>query len=542
MRSVSAALFTLFMFLCAIEATAQTMSNTPRLYTHGGITQLLVENKPFIILGGELGNSSASDADYMKPYWEKLDQMHLNTVILPVYWELIEPSEGKFSFNLLDQLIASGRKHHLKFVILWFGSWKNSMSCYAPLWVKTDPDRFPRAESEFGVKQEILTPFSKTNLEADKNAFVALMRHIKAIDQAQHTILMIQVENEIGMLPSARDYSPGANQAFSAPVPVQLIDYLNKNEDSLLPELKSRWEANGKKTSGSWNDLFGKGLATDEVFMAWYFAVYTNTIARAGKEVYNIPMYVNAALNRPNKRPGEYPSAGPLPHLMNIWKAGAPAIDILSPDIYFPDIQHWADLYIRLSNPLFIPEANIALGADAKAFYVIGHYNAIGFSPFSIESSNNLQEQAIGKSYAVLSQLSPLISKNQGKGLIDGVLLDNVTDSVQLHLGGYILTAKHDFTSARIPRSRDTIWPQTGAIIITVGPGEFFVGGTGVVITFKPESPKLRAGIEYVDEGKFINGKWVPGRRMNGDQDNQGRHLRISINEYAIQHIKLYNY
>ena len=514
----------------------------PSLSKQGNVTQLLVDNKPFIVLGGELGNSTASSAEYMEPFWDKLNKLNLNTVIMPAYWELIEPAEGKFDFSLFDKLIAKGREHHLKFVILWFGSWKNSMSCYAPLWVKADESRFPRAKDEKGVKQEILTPFNKNNVEADKKAFVALMQHIRTIDHLQHSVLMMQVENEIGMLPVARDYSDEANQAFLQPVPAGLINYLTKNKDKLIPEIKSKWEANGYKTSGNWNEVFGKGLATDEIFMAWYFASYTNEIARAGKAAYNIPMYVNAALNRPNKNPGEYPSAGPLPHLMDIWKAGAPAIDILSPDIYFPDLQHWADLYTRISNPLFIPETSAAGGGDAKVFYVIGHYNAMGFSPFSIESSREPEKDPIGKAYNVLSQLSPLISKYQGKGAIEGVLLDNVTDSVDLHMGGYILTAKHAYTFGRVPRAKNTAWPQTGAVIINTGPGEFFVGGTGTIITFKPEAPGQIAGIGYDDEGKFVNGKWMPGRRMNGDQDHQGRHLGIGMNEYQIQHIKLYNY
>src|SRR5665213_355893 len=492
---MKAKLFALIMLFCAFEAGAQNVTNLPRLSAKENVTQLIVDNKPFIILGGELGNSSASSVAYMKPYWDKLERMHLNTVILPVYWELIEPSEGKFDFGLLDNLIASGRQHHLQFVLLWFGSWKNSISCYAPLWVKTNQNRFPRAKDESGIKQEILTPFNRNNLEADKKAFVALMRHIKAVDQIQHTVLMVQVENEIGMLPSARDHSAEANEAFLQPVPARLINYLTRNKAKLNPEIKSKWEQNGYKTTESWNDVFGKGLATGEIFMAWYFAVYTNEIAEAGKAVYNIPMYVNAALNRQNWKPGQYPSAGPLPHLMDIWKAGAPAIDILSPDVYFPDIQHWADLYTRPSNPLFIPEANIALGPDAKAFYVIGHYNAIGFSPFAIESSDKPEEEAIGKAYNILAQLSPLISKYQGRSLIYGVRLDNVTDSVQLHLGGYILTAKHAFTFGRAPRPKNVPWPQTGAIIINTGPGEFFVGGTGTIITFKPETAGQIAGI-----------------------------------------------
>jgi beta-galactosidase GanA len=443
---------------------------------------------------------------------------------------------------LLDGLIADARKNNIKLVLLWFGTWKNSMSCYAPAWVKTDGIRFPRARAINGEAQEIITPFSKNALIADKKAFVALMQHIKDIDSQQHTVLMVQVENEIGMLPDARDHSKPADEAFAAPVPPKLLTYLDMHRNVLMPEIKKRWQDNGFKTSGTWEEVFGKGLATDELFMAWYFGVYANEVAKAGKAVYNIPMYVNAALNHPGKKPGEYPSAGSLPHVFDVWKAAAPDIDMLSPDFYNPDFKHWNDLYARPGNPLFIPEHRFEDGIDAKAFYAIGHYKALGFSPFSIESTEKPGDEAIGKAYAVIGQLAGEISKAKKRGTIEGVLLSKDTSTVQIEMGDYILTVSHEFTLGWSAGAKDKNWPLAGGIIIGLANDEFYVGGTDLVITFKTKAAGMRAGILRVDEGTFVNGKWQPGRRMNGDQDHQGRHLRIPGGEYGIQRIKLYSY
>src|SRR5580658_6820487 len=146
----------------------------PHLVQTNGTIQLSVDGHPFLIRGGELGNSSASSIAYMRPIWPKLVRMHLNTVIAPVYWELLEPKENKFDFTLIDALISSARQYRLRLVLLWFGTWKNSMSCYAPAWMKTDDQRFPRSTSSAGRPEEIITPFSRNALAADKKAFSAL--------------------------------------------------------------------------------------------------------------------------------------------------------------------------------------------------------------------------------------------------------------------------------------------------------------------------------------------------------------------------------
>jgi len=538
----------LILILIVLTATliAQTnKGNIPHLKKQGNSTQLIVNSKPFLVLGGELGNSSFTSLEYMEPAWPKLKAMNLNTVLAPVYWELIEPVEGKFDFELYDQLINEARKHNLKLILLWFGCWKNSMSSHAPSWVKKDYNRFPRVKDDKGKSQEILTPFNEENLKADLNAYCELMKHIKDFDKNDHTIIMVQTENEIGMLPTARDYSTLANKKFNENVPEEFINYLIKNKENLVPEFKEVWGKNGFLESGTWEEVFGKGPQTDEIFMAWYYSRFTNAIVEAGKEVYPLPMYVNAALNRPGRLPGEgYPSAGPLPHIMDVWKAGGPAIDFLSPDFYFPNIKHWSDLYTRQGNPLFIPEHRFDSTAAAKALFILGHYEAIGFSPFSIESTNDPEGESLGKAYNLVNQLTPLITSNEGQNKIDGVLLDKENKENTINFGDYEFTIKHSYTLGYEANSKNDIWEPAGAIIIQTGNDEFYLAGSRVVITFKNlKQPELNVGILKDEEGKFLNNEWKVIRHLNGDQIHQGRHIRILGSDgYRIQRFELYNY
>jgi len=532
---------TIILFFDLLHSNGQTTS-IPRLTKNGAHVQLIVDNKPFLVLGGELGNSSASSNEYMRPIWPKLQQMNLNTVIAPVYWELMEPVEGKFDFSLVDSLIKNARFFNMKLVILWFGAWKNSMSCYAPAWVKTNTTRFPRILDKARSPHEIITPFNKNNLEADKKAFVRLMQYLKETDSKEQTVITLQVENEIGMLPDARTYDEAAILAFNKSVPDQLVNYLKKNKTNLLPEIKSIWEANGSKTSGNWEEIFGNSLATDEIFMAWYYGVFANELTIAGKAVYNLPMFVNAALNRPGRKPGEYPSAGPLPHVMDIWKAAAPSVDFLAPDFYNPDFKHWCDLYTRAGDPLFIPEHRFEKGIDAKAFFAFGNYNCLAFSPFSIESTNEPEKEPIGNTYNILNQLTPLITKYQSTGAVKGFLIQKDSIQKDIAIGDYLFSVHHEYKMGWSAGAKDSIWPLAGGLIIAIAPGEFYVAGTGFVMTFTPKSNNKKAGFISVDEGRFENGVWKPGRRMNGDQDHQGRHVRIPANDHSIQHVKLYTY
>lgn len=521
---------------------SQSNIKIPNLIKKENATQLIVNNKPFLMLAGELGNSSASDINYLSTVWEKIKEIGLNTLLIPVYWELIEPEEGKFDFTLVDSIIYNARKHNLKLILLWFGSWKNSMSCYVPSWVKINQNRFPRAINKEGKSMEMLSVFSDENRNIDAKAFASLMSHIHKIDSKENTIIMIQVENEIGMIPNAREFTYEANKKYSENVPNELINYLEKNKESLSPELFNLWKKNGFKKSGSWEEIFGKNIYTEEIFMAWFFARYVDFVTKAGKKEYPLPMYVNAALNRPNYLPGEYPSGGPLPHLFDVWKAGAPSIDFLSPDIYFKDFSDWCKKYEQKENPLFIPEVSLNENTHVNALYAFGEHKALGFSPFSIESLNEHSNSKLKKVYNLLYQLTPIILRGQEKNIIRGFLLNEENKSTNFQLGEYKFIVSHDYTfpwSKKAPGQ----WPQVGGIIISISPDEFFVLGEGIILTFESLHPKeVNAGILYIEEGNFVNDKWISGRRLNGDESHQGRHLRIPYNECQIQRLKLYRY
>lgn len=526
---------------------AQGESQLPHLRRQGTATQLVVDGKPFLILGGELGNSTSSSLEYMRAVWPKLISLNLNTVIIPVYWELIEPVEGKFDFTLVDGLIQEARRNHLRLVPLWFATWKNSMSCYAPAWVKTDQKRFPRSQDAAGRGMEILSPFSRENLDADARAFAAFMRHLKEVDGRDHTIIMVQVENEIGMIPDSRDRSAIANKLFKQPVPPELMGYLVAHKETLIPEFRAQWAANGFKTRGTWEEVFGEGPKTDEIFMAFYFADFVNEVAHRGADEYSLPMYVNAALIRPGHQPGQYPSAGPLPHLMDVWRAGAPRIDFLSPDIYFTNFAEWVRRYQQSGNPVFIPEASPNSMSAVNALYAFGQHDAIGFSPFAIESVEEPVSKLIAASYDLLGQLAPLVLEHQGRNEMAGVLPEGPEQRApqRVRLGGYALNVSYE-------RERPGSFPGqaaqasdgvAGGLIISTGPDEFIIAGTGLVVTFETAPPSdTIVGILSAQEGRYANGQWVGGRWLNGDQTNQGRHIRLQAGKFDIQRVKLYRY
>jgi len=520
----------------------------PRLDRHARTLQLVVQDKPFLVLGGELGNSSASSAAYMKPHWPRLRAMNLNTVLAPVSWELIEPTEGKFDWTPVDDLLRDARANDLKLVILWFGAWKNSMSTYVPSWVKRDQKRFPRAQLANGAGVEILSAFSRNTLDADARAFAAFMEHLAQVDPRDNTVLMVQVENEIGMLPVARERGEVADRAFGAPVPRELLAWLANRSDKLEPELRERWQKNGSKAAGSWAQVFGDDEWGQEVFTAWHYARFTEALVKAGKARYDIPMYVNAALNRSGRKPGEYPAGGPIPHLLDVWKAGAPSLDFLAPDIYFPNFAQLAARFQRDDNVLFIPEANNATNPQgpANAFHAFGELDSFGFSPFSIESLGDAPN-ALSQSYEVLRQLTPLILENRGRNHMagfraqineDGSVIDT---PVKTTMGGIEFTVT--FIDPWTARDQQTIGNH-GGLMIYGGDEDFWFAGQGITITFKgaDDGPPL-VGIDLADEGEFdAQGKWVAGRRLNGDQTHQGRHIRLPPGKPQIQKVRFYRY
>ena len=522
-----------------------------------------LSNLPCPILGGELSNSAATSVEDINEVMPRMRALGLNTVLVPAYWELMEPVEGQFDFTLIDRTIDMARQEHLHVVFLWFGVWKNSMSCYTPGWFKQDTKRFPRAMTAEGKQMEIASCFSDNVLQADLKAFSALMRHIREKDPQREVVIMMQIENEIGMLESARDHSPLAEKAY----------------------LKEKWA-----------ERYGTDEYADEKFMALSYARYVEHLAKAAREIHDMPLYVNAAMNSRGRRPGEYPSAGPLAHLIDFWHEGAPSIDLLAPDIYDTGFKSWCAQYAmplrpqdgerstsgrllptgrkNVKNRLFIPESRCCENSGVRALYAFGEHQAIGFSPFAIDQASPKETESVSRAYSLLRQVFKLPSSGGGGGGSWGLLFDQTDRERIINDDNVVMTCRHYFTLPWDPRATDgTTWSEGGAMLIRLGKFDYLLAGSGVVIDFKTPTEKQqeqqktlgedgfaeaggntsqkankrfsgkRLGLLSVDEVSIADdGTMQYLRRHNGDQTHQGRHARIGVGEWKVLHIKLYEY
>ena len=524
-------------FLIAPFTSYAQDANLPHLEKRGVATQLIVDGKPFLMLSGELYNSSSSSLEYMKPLWPRLAAIPLNTVVTPLSWELIEPTEGKYDFALLDGLLGQAREQHVRVVFLWLASWKNGKSSYEPVWVKQNTKRFPRVvlhNNQADILSTI-TGYSDATRDADARAFGATMQHLRDVDSRDHTVLMMQVENEVGVLGDARDHSPAANQAFASAVPQPLIDYLKSHRDTLDPELRALWQQQGEKTSGTWPQIFGDTARADEVFMAWNYARFVQSVTARGKVAYNLPMYVNTWLAGEDTTPGDYPSGGPQPRVIDIWKAAGTAIDIYAPDLYAPNFSYWTNRYHRADNPLFIPETRGGTAGAANVFYAVGEHAAICFSPFAIDGFFEGTAD-LGTGYAAIAQIAPILLEQQTKGNVHGFVLTKDHPSVEFNMNSYTVHV-----------SMDEIFgthAESGAgLIIATAQNEFLGVGQGFRVLITPRQPSsFKLGWASIDEGTFRDGTWLPGRRLNGDENDQGLYWRFDSRSVKIEKAVLYRY
>jgi beta-galactosidase GanA len=525
----------LLLFACLGLTLSAQQNAAPHLEKRGAATQLIVDGKPFLMLSGELHNSSSSSLEYMKPIWPKLADMGLNTVVTPLSWELVEPKEGSYDFALVDGLIDQARAAHERIVFLWLASWKNGLSSYAPVWVKADTHRFTR-EVVRGREAEILSPMCAATEEADGRAFAALMRHIKQVDGGQHTVLMMQVENEVGVLGDSRDRSEAADKAFASPVPARLTAYLAAHRDELYPELHDLWVANGARTAGAWAEVFGDTERADEIFMAWHYARFIQAVAARGKAEYDIPMYVNTWLGGENTPPGEYPSGGPQPRVIDVWKAArgdAAGLDFYSPDLYATNFEQWCRRYHRNGNPLYMPETRGGAPGAANVFYALGEEAGFGFSPFAIESEADAKDP-LGASYKAIAAIAPQLLAQQSAGDVHGFVLDAEHRAADFTMNGYTLHV-----------SVDNVWnrsAESGFGLIMADGKDAFVGvGKGFRVTIMPRG-SFHAGIAAVEQGEFQDGNWVPGRHLNGDEDEQGVAWRFDSTAVSTEKVSLYRF
>jgi hypothetical protein len=511
-------LFSTLLFSCnnPEKNTVNTSSgsNLPFLKQQGDAMQLIVDDEPFIMIAGELHNSTASSEAYLENIWPKLTGMNLNTVLATVSWELFEPEEGVYDYTLVDALINGARENDLKLVIVWFGTWKNGESSYVPMWVKKDTDRFFRVKRKDGANIETISSFCDEARIADARAFRALMKHVRETD-FDHTVIMAQPENEVGIFQDI-DYNPQALEKYNQEVPVELIDYMIENKSALKEELRTVWAQNGFKTEGTWGEVFGKNPFSKEFFMAWQYASYINIVAREGKEEHPLPMFVNAwIVQKPDDLPGVYPNGGPVSRVMDIYKAAAPDIDIVCPDIYLPNFKEIVAMYHRSDNPLLVPESTLDAG---RAFYAFATHDAICYSPFAIEDGVN--DFLFKKSYEVLHEITHLITQYQGTGKMIGLLKEGGEKELTISFGDYRLRVEYE----------DLSEPAYGLIVQTAE-DEFIVAGMNFKVFFSHAGDRV-GYIGQVWEGRYEDTVWIPGRLLNGDETWHNAVLRVFGREH----------
>jgi len=528
-----------FLAVCLLGALLGNAAEIPAIAKSPTGGQLIVNGKPYLILGGELGNSSAGTAAQADTILPRIAQLHVNTVLMPVAWEQIEPTEGTFDFSVLDHWIDVARQQHLHLVLLWFGSWKNGFSNYAPAWVKQDTKRFPRAISADGAQLEILSTLGPETLKSDGRAFAALMKHIREKDQGQQTVLMVQVENEVGYLGRGRDRSDAANHLFAGPVPPALIQKLQDTRESSSPEFRAHFNPSGT----TWSGVFGD--TADEVFMAWNYARYIQEVAAQGKQAFPLPMYLNCQLPAPAERAGEYPSGGPHPYYLVVYRVTAPAIDFFSPDIYWPNFEYWIDRYRFNGNAVFVPEARLE-AAPYNAFYAYGQAGAFGFSPFAIESASITPDEhdagpTMASVYELLDSFSDILPALQAAGTTRAIVLhsNSPRPTQTVSLGGYLFEA----TLSRSWPAKALLEEDGAMIILQTATNEFYIAGSGLTVSFfrDPDVDGKMSGIASVEEVARSNGTWTTLRRLNGDQTNQGRQLSLAPYQVHAYRVILYS-
>ena len=492
---------------------------------------LMVDGSPYLMLGFQANNSSAWP-EYFDKIFSAADILHANTVEAPVYWEQVEAVPGRYDFSVVDGMLAQARAHHVHMVLLWFGTWKNGSSHYTPLWVKQDQEKYPFLVNKDGRTVDSPSVYSPARLEADKHAFAALMRHLRAVD-AQRTVLMVQVENEAGVWGGIRDYRPEAEKEFAGPVPEKLVKTLN-----LQP--------------GTWQQVFGD--EADGAFQAWGIASYIEQVAAAGKAEYPLPLYVNAALRDPVHpgKPGTYEAGAPTDENIQIYQVAAPSLALIAPDIYMPEYAKYMkaiELYKRFNNPLLIPETGNAGVYAHYVFAAIGQ-GAIGWAPFGLDLTaySNLTEGAqafgdrttarngaearlepVANEFTLLGPIARKLAEGNLNGIVQGASEDPAEHTQALEFPRWQAELSYGLPAfGNWMKPKGNTPADGGAVVMALGPDEFLVAGHHVRVDFKPtfDAAKKRLFLA-VEEGNYdAAGKWKTARIWNGDQTDYGLNLR----------------
>ena len=510
----------------------------PHLVRKDGRHALIVDGAPFLILGGQCHNSSAWPSTLPR-VWSAIEALHANTLEVPISWEQFEPEPGRFDHAIVDELLAGARERKVRLVLLWFGTWKNGSAHYLPMWMKRQPELCPRIVGKDGRRVDSPSPHSPALLEADSRAFRALMRHLKTADP-QHTVIMVQVENEPGAWNTIRDYSPAAHKLFTAPVPAVLLQALGK----------------GGRAGGDWTAVFGEDA--DEFFHAWSVARFVGQVAAAGKAEYPLPLYVNAALRDPLSQPpaGTYESGGPTDNVLDVWKAAAPAVDLLAPDIYMDDsARHLKvlDLYSRPDNALFVPET-LSMPAFAKYFFAALGQQAIGWAPFGVDYTayarsplgaprhNEETLAPFALNYRLAAPIARELARLSFEGRLHSAVEEKDEHTQTIDLGRWKAVVTYGvpaFGFGREPRGNPE--PVGRALVGELGEDRFLVAGYFCRVDFQPKDAASGAQREYVrvEEGRYEGGVFRPIRIWNGDETDYGLNfssapqvLQVSLGTY----------
>lgn len=517
----------------ALVPDAASTTNAPTLEKSNGRWALFVDGQPYLVLGGQIHNSSAWPAE-LPDVWKSLESLHANTIEAPVYWEQMEPHPGQFDWTNVDAIVNGARAHDLHAVLLWFGTWKNGNMQYVPEWIKTDPEKYSRVFRDDGEPTDVLSANSRANLEADKNAFVHLMRHLKDVDSVDHTVILVQVENEAGCIGSVRDFSPYANQEFNGAVPADLLAIVGKHP-------------------GTWKQVFGSD--GDEIFQLYYQAHYINEIARAGKQEFTIPMYINVWLSYPvaelpQRRialPGiQYPSGGAVQKYVGLWRALASSIDFAAPDIYSDDPTFVSDVlhaYNRPDNAISIPEIGRTDSFAKYLFSALGD-GAIGFAPFGVDPHGwnilgSAAPAAHAKNFALFAPMAREIAKLNFEGKLKTAVEQPGQSQEEIDFGNWQATVSYGYPQHDGRRPPGTPDAHGAALIGELGNDEFLVTGVDASVNFHLPGrlPGMRMQILHAQEGYFKNGSWIPLRLWNGDEVDRG--LQFHRDESAVVRVKL---
>jgi beta-galactosidase GanA len=516
----------------AAQAQSTEASPIPRLIHKDGRFALEVDGHPFLILGGQVNNSSAWPA-MMPKIWPTIEALHANTVEMPIYWEQFEPSEGHFDDSVLLALLQQARQHHVHLVLLWFGTWKNGNPHYTPDWIRSRNDTYPRMVDAEGHVLDSMSPFGTATLDADKAAFRMLMKDLKAADP-QHTVIMVQVENEPGVVGGGiRDFSPAAQKIFNAPVPRSLTAALGKRE-------------------GTWRQVFGE--AADQSFAAWAIARYIDQVAAAGKAEYPLPMYVNVWLRDPlyYQPPGTYDTGGATDDVLPIWKATVQSIDLIGPDIYMKDYARYKkvlDLYRRPDNALFVPETGFDPEYARYFFAALGN-GTIGFSPFAMDEVEDPDSQLrsgpeflaqLGAIYQAFSPMDREIAELNFEGKLQAAAQNPETGQQTLNFGSWKAVITYGLAPRGGSSSEKVHPPNGGAMVAQLAPDEFLVSAVHARVDFRLANETSGKHAQYlrVKEGFYENGQWHFLRIWNGDQTDYGLNflsvpyvLRVRVGTY----------